>query len=104
MTSVVKVHRASNTTAISVVMFMQLVQIWTNYHNGSTGQLSAVTVTLLFGGALARIFTSVQETGDSTVIATFVVSFTVNAILLFQVIYYWNSLPPATANPSDKSK
>jgi len=85
-------------------MFVQLMQAWTNYCNSSTGQLSAVTVTLLFGGAAARIFTSVQETGDATVIATYVVSFTVNTILLGQVVYYWNSPPPATAVTSDKSK
>jgi len=80
------------------------VQIFANYRNGSTGQLSAVTVMLLFVGALARIFTSIQETGDATVIATYVVSFVVNAMLLSQVVYYWNSPLPATANASDKSK
>jgi len=82
---------------------VQLVQILANYRNGSTGQLSAVTVSLLFAGALARIFTSVQETGDATVIATYVVSFTVNAILVCQVVYYWNSPPPAST-ASNKSK
>jgi len=82
-------------------LLTQLVQILTNYRNGGTGQLSAVTITLLFGGALARIFTSIQETGDTTVIATYVVSFMVNAILLGQVIYYWNSPTLATSNKSE---
>ncbi|KAA8582780.1 hypothetical protein FQN60_006451 [Etheostoma spectabile] len=40
-----------------------------NLRNGHTGQLSAVSVFLLFAGSLARIFTSVQ------------------------VLYYWNSSP-----------
>ena len=82
----------------------QLVQILTNYRNGSTGQLSAVTIVMLFGGALARIFTSIQETGDATVIATYVVTFIVNTVLLGQIVYYWNSPTPATAQPSNKSK
>lgn len=38
----------------------QLLQAATNYRNGHTGQLSAITVFLLFGGSLARIFTSIQ--------------------------------------------
>ena len=85
-------------------VFIQLMQVLTNYRNGSTGQLSAITVTLLFGGALARIFTSVQETGDATVIATYTVSFVVNAMLLCQMVYYWNSPAPATDSASNKSK
>lgn len=32
----------------------------TNYSNGHTGQLSAVSVFLLFAGSLARIFTTIQ--------------------------------------------
>lgn len=92
------------TTVVDLLcLFLQLVQIVTNYRNSSTGQLSAVTITLLFGGALARIFTSVQETGDITVIATFVVSFIVNAVLFMQVIYYWNAQPPSTNTVSKKS-
>ena len=87
-----------------VVVISQLVQILANYRNGSTGHLSAVTVALLFGGALARIFTSIQETGDITVIVTYVVTFMVNGILLGQIVYYWNSPTPAIANASNKSK
>jgi len=83
---------------------MQLVQIMTNYRNASTGQLSAITVTLLFGGALARIFTSIQETGDVTVIATYVVTFVVNMILVAQVVYYWNSPVKSSAAAAHKSK
>jgi len=85
-------------------MFMQLVQILVNYRNGSTGQLSAITITLLCGGSLARVFTSILETGDNTVVATYVVTFVVNAILAGQMIYYWNSPTLATAATSHKSK
>ncbi|CAG5929654.1 unnamed protein product [Menidia menidia] len=58
-------------TPLTVVISMQalnmpaivigrLIQAATNFHNGHTGQLSAVSVLLLFAGSLARIFTSVQ--------------------------------------------
>ncbi|XP_057356934.1 mannose-P-dolichol utilization defect 1 protein isoform X3 [Manis pentadactyla] len=49
--------QASNVPAVVVG---RLLQAATNYRNGHTGQLSAITVFLLFGGSLARIFTSVQ--------------------------------------------
>lgn len=73
------------------VVMARMVQALTNYRNQSTGQLSAVTVIMLFFGSLGRIFTSYQETGDTTVIATFCVSSFCNAVLLFQLAYYWNS-------------
>lgn len=46
-------------------LLLQLLQAATNYRNGHTGQLSAITVFMLFGGALARIFTSVQVSAPS---------------------------------------
>ena len=101
---VVAKHTAANDVAISVFMLTQIIQIMANYRNGSTGQLSAITLTLLFLGALARIFTSIQETGDVTVITTYIVTFTVNAMLLGQVLYYWNVPTLATGVMSDKSK
>lgn len=38
----------------------QLIQAMSNFRNGHTGQLSAISVFLLFAGSLARIFTSLQ--------------------------------------------
>ena len=51
-----------------------MIQIITNFKNGHTGQLSAVTSFLLSLGAIARIFTSIQETGDQVIILTYVCS------------------------------
>uniref|UniRef100_UPI00398F357C mannose-P-dolichol utilization defect 1 protein-like n=1 Tax=Pristiophorus japonicus TaxID=55135 RepID=UPI00398F357C len=79
------------------VIFSRLIQILTNLHNGHTGQLSAVTIFLLFGGSLARIFTSVQETGDSLMILTYMVSSSFNGIIAGQLLYYWDV-------PTDKAK
>lgn len=67
-----------------------MVQALANYNNGSTGQLSAVTVTMLFLGSMARIFTSIQETGDLIIILTFCVATLANGVLMAQLIYYWN--------------
>ncbi|KAM3186970.1 hypothetical protein ACTXT7_003262 [Hymenolepis weldensis] len=78
------------------------LQIFENYRNGSTGQLSALSVWLMTAGSLARIFTSVQETGDKLVILNFVVSSFVNIILSAQIIYYWNVEPASRQKKKEK--
>ena len=74
----------------------KFIQIITNFKNGHTGQLSAITCFLLSLGAIARIFTSIQETGDNVLILTYVCSSVVNTIIATQVILYWNSAPGAS--------
>ncbi|XP_044039149.1 mannose-P-dolichol utilization defect 1b [Siniperca chuatsi] len=86
--SVVTSMQASNMPAIIIG---RLIQAASNFRNGHTGQLSAVSVFLLFVGSLARIFTSLQETGDSLMALTYVISSTCNGIIALQVLYYWNS-------------
>ncbi|XP_053425931.1 mannose-P-dolichol utilization defect 1 protein isoform X3 [Nycticebus coucang] len=88
--AVVTLLQASNVPAVVVG---RLLQAATNYHNGNTGQLSAITVFLLFGGSLARIFTSIQETGDPLLAGTFVVSSLCNGLIAAQLLYYWNAKP-----------
>lgn len=78
------------TCNIPIVVFGKLIQARTNIQNGHTGQLSAVTLFMLFAGSAARIFTSIQETGDTVVILTYIASTFANAILAFQMLYYWN--------------
>uniref|UniRef100_A0A674G8B0 Mannose-P-dolichol utilization defect 1 protein-like n=1 Tax=Taeniopygia guttata TaxID=59729 RepID=A0A674G8B0_TAEGU len=43
---------------LPIIILSRLIQIVTNARQGHTGQLSGVSTGLLFGGALARIFTS----------------------------------------------
>ena len=69
------------------------MQIVANFRNGHTGQLSFIMVLLLFLGAMARIFTTIQETGDKVMLVTFLVSTVLNGTLVFQVLFYWNVKP-----------
>ncbi|KAM9827798.1 mannose-P-dolichol utilization defect 1b [Neosynchiropus ocellatus] len=85
---VVTTMQASNMPAIIIG---RLIQAATNFRNGHTGQLSAISVFLLFAGSLARIFTSLQETGDTLMALTYVISSSCNGIIALQVLYYWNS-------------
>ncbi|RUS81150.1 hypothetical protein EGW08_011091 [Elysia chlorotica] len=82
------VLQACNIFTVSV---SKLLQAATNYRNSSTGQLSVITVYLLLFGSTARIFTSIQETGDTMVVLTYVVAALCNSIVAAQFVYYWNS-------------
>ncbi|MGH0156212.1 UNVERIFIED_CONTAM: hypothetical protein FKN15_030795 [Acipenser sinensis] len=70
------------------------------YLETSQQQVQAFNITKGdFGpGSLARIFTSVQETGDPLMALTYVVSSCCNGIIAAQLLYYWN------ARPADEKK
>lgn len=86
---------------IPILIVGKLSQAYTNYKNKSTGQLSAATCFMLFAGSLARIFTSVQETGDTMMISTYVASTAVNGVIVAQLLYYWNK-PSKKQQPKSK--
>lgn len=88
---------------VPILLTGKLSQAITNYRNGSTGQLSAATCFMLFFGSLARIFTSIQETGDSMMIITYCVSTFANAVIVSQLLYYWNK-PTAAAHEAKDAK
>lgn len=73
------------------------------YKDKSTGNLSAITMLMLFFGSLARIFTSIQETGDPTLIWTYILNTFANSLLLFQLGYYW-SAPVPTSEQTKKTQ
>ncbi|KAM0727008.1 Mannose-P-dolichol utilization defect 1 protein-like protein [Formica fusca] len=75
---------------IPIVLIGKFSQAYTNYSNGNTGQLSAVTCFMLFFGSLARIFTSIQDTGDTAMITMYMCSTLANGIIVMQLLYYWN--------------
>merc|ERR1711981_224526 len=89
---------------IPMIVIGKLIQAITNFKNGHTGQLSAITVFLLTLGSLARIFTSIQDTGDQVMILTFVVSSSVNVVIALQVLYYWNTTKEVLKSEEKKKR
>ncbi|KAG6444029.1 mannose-P-dolichol utilization defect 1 protein homolog [Manduca sexta] len=90
---------------VPIILIAKSIQVITNYKNGSTGQLSAITCFLLFGGSIARIFTSIQETGDFIIILTYCVSTAANGALVLQLCWYWNvDATKASKNKNKKKK
>lgn len=79
-------------TLIALILFLlQALQINCNTQAQSTGQLSLISVSLQFGGCLARIFTSFKETGDPLVIIIYFISSFMNGIIFAQIFAYWGA-------------
>ena len=74
--------------SIVLTLTSRLWQSWCIYHVKSTGNLSAITTLMVFFRSLVRIFTSVQETGDSSLIWTYSLHALASALLIFQLEYY----------------
>ncbi len=56
--------------------------------NKGTGQLSIITTTANFGGALVRIFTTLHEGGSAAMVRGYMLGATMSATLLAQILYY----------------
>ncbi|XP_032243230.1 mannose-P-dolichol utilization defect 1 protein isoform X2 [Nematostella vectensis] len=84
------IHTKLVSLNVPLMAISKLLQIVANFRNGHTGQLSFIMVFLLFVGAIARIFTTVQETGDTIMLATYCMTTALNGILVAQVLFYWN--------------
>uniref|UniRef100_A0A1B6D008 Mannose-P-dolichol utilization defect 1 protein homolog n=1 Tax=Clastoptera arizonana TaxID=38151 RepID=A0A1B6D008_9HEMI len=89
--------------SVPIMFAGKMVQAYVNYKNGSTGQLSAITCVMLLFGSIARIFTSIQETGDPVIILTYSLATIGNGILVSQFLYYSKKSPAAKTKKSKKS-
>lgn len=69
----------------------KIPQIYTNFKNKSTGQLSVFTVVNYFVGSSIRVFTTMTEIDDPIMLFGGLLASSFNAILLLQVILYWNN-------------
>ncbi|KAI3440368.1 uncharacterized protein J3R85_003706 [Psidium guajava] len=66
-------------------------QIWKNFTNKSTGQLSYLTYLINFGGSMARVFTSIQEKAPVSVVMGSLRTVATNGTILIQIIVYRKS-------------
>lgn len=78
-------------TVLPLAVTGKMIQAFKNYKAQHTGQISAVTAWSILAGSLARIFTTIQETGDMLTAVTFACAASANAIIALQVAYYWRS-------------
>lgn len=82
----------------------KMIQALANLKNGHTGQCSAITSVCLMLGCVARIFTSIQETNDKLMIASFAAGAIANLVLVSQIFYYWENTNKTLAKEAKKKK
>lgn len=63
-------------------------QIFKNYQEGGTGQLSLASSLLPFLGCIVRIFTTIREGAGLTFLVGFILGTVLNGIVVLQILYY----------------
>ncbi|KAG8377462.1 hypothetical protein BUALT_Bualt08G0035500 [Buddleja alternifolia] len=66
----------------------RIPQIWANFKNKSTGELSFLTSLMNFAGSMVRVFTSMQEKAPTSVVMGSVIGIMTNGTILSQIIIY----------------
>ena len=94
---------------IVLTVFTRIPQIWTNYSNGHTGQLAILTWILNWGGALARVFTTMQDPGISeasrpALLAGFGIGCTLSFIIILQIVVYRSATQKKLAEVAKNKK
>ncbi|PON94252.1 Mannose-P-dolichol utilization defect 1 protein [Trema orientale] len=72
----------------AIFLCARIPQIWKNFSNKSTGELSFLTCLMNFGGSIVRVFTSLQEGAPQSVVLGSVIGMTTNGTLLSQIVLY----------------
>ncbi|XP_010556432.1 PREDICTED: mannose-P-dolichol utilization defect 1 protein homolog 2-like [Tarenaya hassleriana] len=78
----------------AVFLFARLPQIWKNFNNKSTGELSFLTSFMNFSGSMVRVFTSIQENAPVSVTVGFALGFVTNGTILSQILLYGKPTVP----------
>ncbi|XP_027941414.1 LOW QUALITY PROTEIN: mannose-P-dolichol utilization defect 1 protein homolog 2-like [Vigna unguiculata] len=52
----------------AIFLFARIPQIWQNFSNKSTGELSFITSFMNFAGSMVRVFTTIQENAPNSVL------------------------------------
>ncbi|CAO3681992.1 unnamed protein product [Rhizopus stolonifer] len=92
LNSVVPPVLLSSLYAVTIPLSLasKVPQIYINFKNKSTGQLSVFTVVNYFAGSAARVFTTMTELDDTLMLFGNLLAAAFNAILVLQVVLYWN--------------
>ena len=78
--------QASTIPLLTMSKLPQIAKIW---KDGGTGQLSSLTLLLVWAGSVARVFTTIQEvSGDRLLLGASSLAAILNTVLALQMIYY----------------
>jgi hypothetical protein len=84
---------------VPISLLSKAPQIASNHRLKSTGTLSAFAVFNALLGCLARVFTTATEVKDSVVLWGFILAAVLNAVIVFQMVVYWNNAPAGGSAP-----
>jgi mannose-P-dolichol utilization defect protein 1 len=87
-----------------VLLLSRGSQIVQTYQQKSTGNLSIVTTGLNLCGSLARIGTTMKETGDTTVLFSFIISLSLNFVMFCQYWMYLKNTQKLAAEQKKEKK
>lgn len=71
-----------------IFLSARLPQIWKNFRNKSTGQLSFLTCFMNLGGSMARVFTTIQENAPFSMLMGIFLAVSTNGIIMTQILMY----------------
>ncbi|RDX79613.1 Mannose-P-dolichol utilization defect 1 protein-like 2, partial [Mucuna pruriens] len=71
-----------------IFLFARIPQIWQNFSNKSTGELSFLTCFMNFGGSMVRVFTTIQENAPNSVLLGYAIGVATNFTILSQILMY----------------
>ncbi|XP_010438713.1 PREDICTED: mannose-P-dolichol utilization defect 1 protein homolog 2 [Camelina sativa] len=77
----------------AIFLFARLPQIWKNFKNKSTGELSFLTFFMNFAGSIVRVFTSLQEKAPLSILTGFALGVITNGSILTQILLYSKPAP-----------
>ncbi|PAN13901.1 hypothetical protein GQ55_2G359700 [Panicum hallii var. hallii] len=77
----------------AIFFFARVPQIWKNFTNKGTGELSFLTCFMNFAGSIVRVFTSIQEKTPLSVIMGSAIGIVMNGTLLGQILLYQKPTP-----------
>ncbi|BBN03249.1 mannose-P-dolichol utilization defect 1 [Marchantia polymorpha subsp. ruderalis] len=72
----------------AIFFLSRIPQIYDNFVNKSTGQLSFLTNFMVFGGCIVRLFTSIQENAPSSMILGSCLGLLTNGTVFTQLLMY----------------
>lgn len=72
----------------AIFLFARIPQIWQNFSNKSTGELSFLTSFMNFGGSMVRVFTTIQENAPRSVLLGYAIGVATNFTILSQMLTY----------------
>eukprot|EP00884_Botryococcus_braunii_P015704 jgi/Botrbrau1/2817/Bobra.0125s0027.1 len=87
-----------------IFLSARLPQIYQNFKNKSTGQLSIITTAANLLGALARIFTTIHEGGNAAMVRGYILGATMSTTLICQILYYGSKTRQPRAKKNVKAK